>query len=237
MTSTEPGAAHVILAVDDDADILRVVRMALEVEGLEVATARSGEDALAWIDRHGLPHLAVVDIMMPGMDGLELSRRIQRASDVPVIMLTAVDDEATLLEAIEQLAEDYVVKPFNPRELAARVKRVLRRVGSFAYALAPLVKVDDHLSIDLVHRTATVGDQQVSLTPTEAKLLHILMRSAPRTVTTDHLLRRVWPLEEVFEDTLRVHMHRLRQKIEPDPSQPRYLITQRGIGYSFAVKG
>ncbi len=227
------GAPHAVLVVDDDPSILTIVRQALEREGLAVATVSSGAEALAWIDTHGLPHLAVVDIKMPKMDGLTLSRRIQRASDVPVVLLTAVDDEHTVVEAFDELAEDYVIKPFNPRELAARVKRVLRRMGDFAYARAPVLEIDERLQVDLVHRVVVVEGRKTSLTPTEAKLLHILIRSARRTVTTDHLLRRVWPLEEVFEDTLRVHMHRLRQKIEPDPSRPRYLVTQRGLGYCF----
>lgn len=229
------GAPYAVLAVDDDTDILDVVRMALEREGFEVSTAGSGRAALAWIAEHGLPHLAVIDIVMPGMSGLELAKRIQRASDVPVILLTAIDDEDTVIDAFENLAEDYVTKPFNARELAARVKRVMRRMGDLSYARAPVLEVDDRLTIDLVRRTATVDGRGVKLTPTETKLLHILVRSAGRTVTTDHLLRRVWPLEEVFEDTLRVHMHRLRAKVEPDPSRPIYLSTQRGLGYRFVA--
>lgn len=225
--------AYEVLVVDDDPDILRVVRAALESQGLEAATAGSGREALDWIESNGLPHLAVIDIRMPGIDGLELARRILRASDVPLVMLTAVDDEHTILDALEHLAEDYLTKPFNPKELALRVKRVLRRMGDFHYARAPVVRIDDHLSLDLVGRKAVIGGDSVPLTPTETKLLHILIRSAPRTVTVDYLLRRLWPLEEVFEDTLRVHMHRLRRKIEPEPAVPRYLVTQRGVGYSF----
>lgn len=224
-----------MLVVDDDPDIRAVVRLALEAEGFDVATSSSGSQALDWIESNGLPHLAVIDIRMPGIDGLELGRRILRASDVPLVMLTAVDDEKTILDALEHLAEDYLTKPFNPRELAARVKRVLRRMGDFRYALTPVVRIDDHLSLDLVGRKAMIGGDAVALTPTETKLLHILIRSAPRTVTVDYLLRRLWPLEEVFEDTLRVHMHRLRRKIEPVPTAPRYLVTQRGVGYSFSA--
>lgn len=230
-----PPDSYSVLVVDDDADIRRVVREALEAEGFDVATSPSGDDALAWIEGHGLPHLAVIDIRMPGIDGLELARRILRASDLPLVMLTAVDDEKTILEALEHLAEDYLTKPFNPRELAVRVKRVLRRMGDFRYARAPVVRIDDHLSLDLFGRKAMLGDDAVALTPTETKLLHILIRSAPRTVTVDYLLRRLWPLEEVYEDTLRVHMHRLRRKIEPEPTSPRYLVTQRGVGYCFSA--
>lgn len=222
-----------ILCIDDDPDILRIVRLTLENEGFEVGTATSGPEALAWIRQNGLPHLAVVDLMMPGMTGLELCQVINRSCDLPFIFLSAVDDEPTVIQAIDSVAEDYVVKPFRPLELAARVRRVLRRLGDFAFTLEPLTKVDDHLAIDFARQEAVVGGQKTALTPTETKILHILMRSARRTVRSDFLLRRIWPLEEVYEDTLRVHVHRLRHKIEPNPASPRYLITQRGTGYSF----
>jgi DNA-binding response OmpR family regulator len=174
--------------------------------------------------------------MMPGMDGFEFCQRTQRFADLPVIMLTAVDEEETVIQGIEHYAEDYVTKPFSPRELVARVQRVLRRIGDFAYALDAVTRVDDHLAVDFAHQQAIVDGDAVSLTPTETKLLFILMRNAGRTVTTDFLLRRLWPLEEVYEDVLRVHVHRLRQKIEPVSSQPRYLVTERGLGYRFAAK-
>lgn len=229
----KPGQAPLILAVDDDRDIRRVVSLALSREGFEVVTAGSAAEALDWISDHGLPHLAVVDIRMPEVDGFELCRQLQAFSDVPVIMLSAVDEQETVIRAIEEVAEDYMVKPFNPKELAARVRRVIRRLGDFAYALAPQTEVDERLAVDFGRREVLVDGRPTSLTPTESKLLHILLRSAGRTVTADFLLRRIWPLEEVFEDTLRVHVHRLRQKIEPDPARPRYLVTRRGLGYSF----
>lgn len=222
-----------ILVVDDDPDLRRVVGMTLEGEGLNVAFGSSTQDALNWIEKNGIPHLAVVDIMMPGRSGLEFCREVQRFSDLPVILLTAVDDDDVVIRSIEELAEDYVRKPFNPRELSARVKRVLRRIGDFAFAAAPITRIDPSLAIDFARQTAILEDRTVTLTPIESKLLHILTRSARKTVRTDFLLRRVWPMEEVYEDTLRVHIHRLRQKIEPRPAEPKYLITQRGIGYSF----
>jgi DNA-binding response OmpR family regulator len=123
---------------------------------------------------------------------------------------------------------------FQPRELVARVERLLRRIGDFAYALCPLTEVDDHLVVDFARQCVLVDGQQTALTPTECKLLYILMRNAGRPATTDFLLRRLWPMEEAFEDALRVHVHRLRQKIEPVLSRPRYIVTERGIGYSFA---
>ena len=225
-----------ILVVDDDPAILRLVRDKLDRAGFEVWTATSGQRALDVIDRRGLPHLAIVDIMMPGMDGFEFCRAVQEFTDLPVIMLTAVDEEETVIQGIEHFAEDYITKPFSPRELVARVQRVLRRIGDFAYTLDSVTRVDDCLAVDFAHQRAIVDGQPVALTPTETKLLYILMRNPGRTVTTDFLLRRLRPLEEVFEDTLRVHIHRLRQKIEPAPSQPRYIVTERGLGYRFAAE-
>lgn len=228
-----PGAAHKILVVDDEPDIVSVVRMTLESEGFEVYTCYSAQEAFDMISRKGLPHLAILDIMMPGTDGITLARKLQKFSDLPVIMLTAIDEEATVVKTIEEVAEDYVTKPFKPKELAARVKRVIRRMGDFAFRLESLTVIDDRLAVDFAAKKALISDEEVSLTPTETKILHILIRSARRTVTTDYLLARLWPLDEVFEDTLRVHVHRLRQKIEPNASKPHYLITQRGVGYSF----
>ena len=232
-----PGAAHKILVVDDEPDIVSVVRMTLEAEGFEVGTAFSAAEAFDLINRKGLPHLAVLDIMMPGTDGITLARKLQKFSDLPVIMLTAIDEEATVVKTIEEVAEDYVSKPFRPKELAARVKRVIRRMGDFAFRLETLTVIDDHLAVDFAAKKALIDEKPVSLTPTETKILHILIRSARRTVTTEYLLARLWPLDEVYEDTLRVHVHRLRQKIEPNASKPHYLITQRGTGYSFLPVG
>jgi DNA-binding response OmpR family regulator len=137
------------------------------------------------------------------------------------------------VSAIEQYAEDYMTKPFNGGELAARVRRVLRRVGDFAYTLDPLTKVDERLQVDFAGQRAVIEGEDVSLTPTETKLLYILMRNAGRTVTTDFILRRLWPLEVAYEDRLRVYVHRLRRKIEYADSEPRYILSERGTGYLF----
>jgi len=193
----------------------------------------TAEQALETVARRGLPHLAVVDILLPGLDALSFARKLQEWSDVPVVMLTSVDEEDTVVQAIETLAEDYIRKPFNPREVVARIERVFRRIGDFGYALQPVIRIDERLSIDLAQQKALVNGRPVALTSTETKLLYVLMRSAGRVVATDFLLRRLWPSDEVFEDTLRVHVHRLRGKIEPDPSHPRYVLTERGTGYRF----
>jgi DNA-binding response OmpR family regulator len=227
---------HRLLAVDDDPFNLRIVSHALEQAGYLVMTAGSGEQALSVITQHGLPHMAIVDIHMPpGMSGFEFCRTVHQFSDLPIIMLTAVNEESTVVEGLEEHAEDYIIKPFNPGELTARVKRVLSRMGDFAYPLQSLTRVDERLVIDFPGRQALVNNKPVSLTPTETKLLYILMRSAGLTVNTDFILRRLWPLEPAYEDRLHVHMHRLRRKIEDkqDKTRPRYITSERGVGYTF----
>ena len=225
-----------ILAVDDEPAILYMVKERLTIAGFKVQTAESGEEAMEVIKRYGLPHLAIVDLNMPRMSGFELCEKIQSFADLPIIILSAVDEEDTVIQGIERFAEDYVTKPFSPRELVARVQRVLRRIGDFEYVLESLTKVDDNLTISFAQQQALVGEQPISLTPTETKLLYILIRNAGQAVTTDFLLRRLWPMEDVFEDTLRVHVYRLRHKIEKTPSKPHYIITKRGIGYTFPKK-
>ncbi len=226
-----------ILVVDDSTLVLRLVANALSDANFEVSTALSGEEALELINRYGLPHLALVDINMPpGMDGFEFCEAVHEYSDLPIIMLTAVAHEDTIIQAIEQHAEDYITKPFNSGELVARVRRVLRRIGDFAYTLSPVTQVDDHLSIDFPGRKIILNGQETSLTPTETKLLYVLLRSAGRTVTNDFLLRRLWPLERVQEDRLRVYVHRLRRKVDEKGAEQQYITSERGIGYSFVVR-
>lgn len=224
-----------IMAIDDNTYTLRLVEFALRDAGFRVMSAVSGEEAVDLLDRDGLPDLAVVDLHMPGISGFEFSHRVHQYSDLPIIMLTAVGQEATVLEGLERHAEDYIVKPFNAGELVARVRRVLRRIGEFGYDLAPRTTVDDRLLIDFPNRLAIVEGKEVTLTPTETKLLYILMRRGGETVPTDYILRRLWPMEAVFEDRLHVHLHRLRRKIEDrkDKSRPRYIVSERGAGYSF----
>jgi DNA-binding response OmpR family regulator len=230
------GSLQRILVVDDDPAIRRLLRDKLDASGYEVWTAASGNEALEVIGRRGMPHLAIVDINMPGMNGLRFCETVLQFSDLPIIMLSAIDEEETIVGSISRYAEDYVTKPFSPRELAARAQRVLRRVADYGYTSGVVAEVDDYLAIDIPHQRATVGGEPVQLTPTETKLLYLLMRNAGRTVTTEFLLRRLWPMEEVFEDSLRVHVHRLRHKIEPAPSRPRYVLTERGVGYSFPAR-
>jgi DNA-binding response OmpR family regulator len=224
-----------ILVVDDNTYTLRIVQHTLEGAGFTVSTAISGAEGLKLINRHGLPHLAIVDLHMPEMSGFEFCRAIHEFSDVPVIMLTAASAEETIVEGLEQHAEDYIVKPFNPPELIARVRRVLARMEDYTYTLDATTRIDERLTVNFPMREASVGDETVSLTPTEAKLLYILVRNAGRIVTTDFLLNRIWPLEAAREDRLHVHVHRLRSKIEQDPNAPVYITAERGVGYSFQL--
>ena len=226
-----------VLVVDDNTYTLRIVQHTLEQAGYEDSTAVSGPEALKLINRHGLPHLAIVDLHMPDMSGFEFCRTIHEFSDVPVIMLTAANTEETIVEGLEEHAEDYMVKPFNPPELIARVRRVLGRMEDYTYTLESTTRIDDRLLINFPLREATVDGQAVSLTPTETKLLYILVRNGGRIVTTDFLLNRIWPLQEAREDRLHVHVHRLRGKIEQDPNTPVYILAERGIGYTFRTVG
>jgi DNA-binding response OmpR family regulator len=226
-----------ILVVDDSPYILDAVRKTLQERGFHVLTAVSGSEAIASLTRNGLPHLAIIDLNMPGMDGFELSAQILEFSDLPIIMLTAIDEEETIVHGLEHYAEDYIVKPFRPGELVARVRRVLRRIGDFAYTLAPVVEVDENLQVDFPNRRAIVKEKTVTLTPTESKLLYILMRNAGRTVTNNFLLRRVWPQDEAFEDRLHTHIYRLRRKIEFQPKEPYYIVSEWGTGYTFLAAG
>ena len=223
-----------VLVIDDDEAIRRLVGDKLEHEGYQVWTAEDGQHALDIIDQRGLPHLAIVDIHMPGMDGFRFCEIVQAYADLPVIFLTAVDDESSIIRGIKYFAEDYVVKPFSPRELVARVERVLRRIGDFAYTLEPRIQIDAHLEVDLAHQEVSLDGEQVRLTPTENKILHILMGNAPRVVTSSYLLERIWPLTPVQEEVLRVHVHRLRHKLEPHASSKQYIVTERGAGYRFS---
>jgi DNA-binding response OmpR family regulator len=224
-----------VMAIDDNAYTLRVVEFTLREAGMRPVSAISADEAFRRIEQEGLPDLAIVDLHMPDISGFEFAYRVHQYSDLPVIMLTAVNQEATVLEGLERHAEDYIVKPFQPGELVARVRRVLKRIGQFGYDLVPQTPIDERLLIDFPNRIAIVDGKDTALTPTETKLLYILMRRAGQTVPTEYLLRRLWPMEPVFEDRLHVHLHRLRRKIEDkkDKARPRYIRSERGTGYSF----
>lgn len=238
-TESKPGGeVYRILVVDDSQVILRLVSHKLRQEGHEVSTAVSGEEALDLIRKQGIPHLAIVDINMPpGMDGFEFCRRLHAFSDVPIILLSAEQEEQIVALGLDRYAEDYIVKPNDGPlriiELSSRVRRVLLRMGNFGYKLAPLIRVDERLQVNFAERYLLIEGRKVSLTPTESKILSVLMRHAGRIVTNEFLLQRVWPLEEAFEDRLHTHVYRLRRKVEPDRKEPVYIVSEWGKGYRF----
>jgi DNA-binding response OmpR family regulator len=217
-----------VLLVDDDPTLLSVLSRRVSRAGFDVSTARSGPEALQTLDG-AWPALLVVDLMMPGMDGFELCRRVKHMADLPIIVLSAVDASEAKVSALELYAEDYVTKPFDPDELIARIQRVLRRaaIGS------PRISLDHgEVEVDLATRQLTTPTGTHQLTPTESRLLQVLAASVDRVVPTEELLGRVWTDADGADPSyLWVTVRRLRRKLERDPDRPRYLITERGIGY------
>jgi DNA-binding response OmpR family regulator len=221
-----------ILVVDDDPTVAEVVVRYLEREGYTVESVGDGRAAL---DRAGtdVPDLVVLDLMLPGLDGLEVYRRLRRLAPVPVIMLTARGDEDDRVVGLELGADDYVSKPFSPRELTARVKSVLRRAGGVTTAPGPGTVEADGLLIDLGAREVHVDGTLVTLTAREFDLLAFLARHPRRAFRREELLEVVWGYTYGDTATVTVHIRRLREKIEGDPSSPVHLSTVWGVGYRF----
>jgi DNA-binding response OmpR family regulator len=218
-----------ILVVDDEPQIVRLLRAYLEETGFRVVIASDGEQAL-YVARHEKPDLVVLDLLMPRMDGLEFTRRIRRERDVPIIMLTARAEETDRIVGLELGADDYITKPFSPREVIARVRAVLRRAQ--APPEPPSVLRTGPLIMDRATHTVTVSGQPVNLTPTEFGILESLMTTPGRVFRRDELLETVQGVAfEAYERTVDAHIKNLRRKIEPDPAHPRYVLTVRGIGY------
>jgi DNA-binding response OmpR family regulator len=231
--------APLVLVVDDDAHVRRLVEVLFERAGFDVITAANGAQAMAAL-RHGVPDLAIVDRGMPVMDGFELARALKGRADVPIIILTASGDKDTIVQAINAFAEDYVVKPFDGRELIARAKRILRRFGEVPVQRGRQLVLSPEVQISFSDRTVTVQgrtSRTSTLTATEARLVSVLARNANRVVPSSALLQRVWdPAEAIDVDTLRVHIRRVREKVEPEPNRPQYLMTDRGVGYRLVVQ-
>jgi DNA-binding response OmpR family regulator len=224
----EPALRPAILLVDDDATLLSALSRHLTREGFAVRTASGGPEALNAL-AHAWPALIVVDLMMPGMDGFELSQRIKRIADLPIIVLSAVDADETKVEALQHFAEDYVVKPFSPGELVARIHRVLRRA---APGRTQVTIGNGDLEIDLAGRRVSTPVGAQPLTPTEVRFVQVLLGSLDRTVPTEILLDRVWSEADGADASyVWVTVRRLRRKLEVDPDRPRFLLTERGIGY------
>jgi len=223
--------AKSILIVEDEEQIVRVVRAYLEQAGYEVLVARNGPEGLMRV-RQQRPDLVVLDLMLPGMDGLDVCRAIRRESSTPIIMLTARAEETDKLIGLEIGADDYMTKPFSPRELVARVRAVLRRVGGDEPA-ETLIRAAN-VEIDLQAHTVLVHGQSVDLTPTEFDLLVAMARHPGRVLSRAQLLdATLGEVYEGYERTIDVHIKNLRRKIEPDPRAPRYIQTVYGVGYRF----
>ena len=221
-----------ILVVDDEPQIMRVLKGYLEAAGFQVVPAYDGMEALAAF-RHATPDLIVLDLMLPQVDGLDVARAIRREGNVPIIMLTARVDEADRLIGLELGADDYVTKPFSPREVVARVRAVLRRAGGGPEPASRTLSTGD-VTLDMDKRQASVAGRLVELTPTEFDLLAVLVESPGRVFSRMQLLDKLQGYAyEGYERTIDAHVKNLRQKIEADPKHPSYVLTVYGLGYKF----
>ncbi|MEE9508780.1 MAG: response regulator transcription factor [Anaerolineales bacterium] len=222
-----------VLVVDDEPRMIHFIRLNLEHDGFQVFEATSGSDALDQM-RDNLPDLILLDVMMPDIDGFETLRLIREISTVPVIMLTAKGEEDDKVKGLELGADDYVTKPFSPRELVSRVRAVLRRTEMPGEAVHELIEVDERLRIDFDRREVWVEEELVKLRPTEYRLLFHLVKNAGWVVPHEQLLAKVWGYEYRDETHyLRLYINYLRQKLEKEPSDPQYILTERGVGYRF----
>jgi two-component system KDP operon response regulator KdpE len=222
-----------ILVVDDEPRMIHFIRLNLEHDGFEVSEADSGVTALEQL-RDQLPDLILLDVMMPELNGFETLKMIREISTVPVIMLTAKGEEEDRVRGLELGADDYITKPFSPRELVSRVRAVLRRTQMPSTPLHELIEVDGRLKIDFDRREIWVEDKLVKLRPTEFRLLYHLVQNAGWVVPHEQLLAKVWGYEYRDETHyLRLYINYLRQKLESDPSNPEYIQTERGVGYRF----
>ena len=225
-----------VLVVDDDPTVSDVVRRYLERADFEVTLAADGPGALAAVD-NARPDLVVLDLMLPGMDGLEVCRRLRAQDpDLPVVMLTALGEESDRLVGLSLGADDYVTKPFSPRELVLRVQSVLRRASRSAEPAAPETLTDGELIVDVSRRVAKLRGQQLGLTVREFDLLTFLMRHPGRAFRRSELLEAVWGWTFGDQSTVTVHMRRLREKIEDDPAAPTRIVTVWGVGYRYEVQ-
>jgi DNA-binding response OmpR family regulator len=218
-----------VLVVDDDPTVREVVVSYLRAEQYDVDEAADGETALSRIG-HARPDLVVLDVMLPGLDGLEVCRRLRTSDDVPIILLTAMGSETDRVVGLELGADDYVTKPFSPRELTLRVASVLRRAREPGGRDMGSVS-DGDLVVDGARRTVTRAGRSITLTAREFDLLHFLMSNAGRAFSRDELLRHVWGWSFGDQSTVTVHVRRLREKVEPDPSRPVRVETVWGVGY------
>jgi DNA-binding response OmpR family regulator len=224
---------RVILVVDDEERMARFIRLNLEHDGFQVVEAYRGMDAIRSM-RDTMPDVVLLDVMLPDLDGFEVLRMIREISSVPVIMLTAKGEEDDRVHGLELGADDYVTKPFSPRELVSRVRAVIRRTDTAGVSSRDVIDVDGRLKIDFGHREVWVNGEEVKLRPTEYRLLYHLVQNAGWVMTYDQLLSKVWGYEYRDEPHyVRLYVNYLRQKLEEDPANPKYILTERGVGYRF----
>ncbi len=221
-----------VLVVDDEERMVRFIRMNLEHDGFQVMEAFNGKQAIDKLRDN--PDLILLDVMMPDIDGFEVLETVREVSNVPVIMLTAKGEEDDRVHGLELGADDYITKPFSPRELVGRVKAVLRRTEGATGSMHGLIQVDDRLKIDFDRREIWLEGKLVKLRPTEYRLLFHLVQNAGWVVSHDQLLQKVWGYEYRDEPHyVRLYINYLRQKLEKDPADPKYILTERGVGYRF----
>ncbi|MBK7895065.1 MAG: response regulator transcription factor [Candidatus Promineifilaceae bacterium] len=231
--SLEPTAPRLVLVVDDESRMRRFIRMNMELEGYQIIEAENGLVALEQIRQH-TPDLVIMDVMMPEMDGFETLKLLREISTVPVILLTVKSDEDDKIQGLSLGADDYVTKPFSPRELVTRVTAVLRRAEWPAPPPRTVLRIDDRLSVDFNRHQVIVNNERIDLRPTEYRLLNHLIQNAGWVVPHETLLAKVWGYEYRDETHyLRLYINYLRKKIEEDPANPYYILTERGVGYRF----
>jgi two-component system KDP operon response regulator KdpE len=231
--ASESSKRRKVLVVDDEERMVRFIRLNLEHDGYVVLEASNGKQALQRL-RDATPDLVLLDVMMPDLDGFEVLEMIREISSVPVIMLTAKGEEDDRVRGLEKGADDYITKPFSPRELVSRIKAVLRRTEGPGGGMHGLIEIDERLKIDFDRREIWLEGKIVKLRPTEYRLLYHLVQNAGWVVSHDQLLAKVWGYEYRDEPHyVRLYINYLRQKLEQDPADPRYILTERGVGYRF----
>lgn len=222
-----------VLVVDDEPRMVRFVKMNLDLEGYITLEANDGFQALEKVREYN-PDLVLLDVEMPGMDGFETLKRLREISEAAVIMLTVRSDEEDRVKGLDLGADDYVTKPFSPRELSSRIRAVLRRFEQPGRPENQIVQIDERLQVDLQRRDVIVEGQRMSLRPTEYRLLYQLIQNAGWVMPHESLLTKVWGHEYINDNhLLRLYINYLRKKIEVDPADPQYIFTERGLGYRF----
>ncbi len=237
---SEQDSRQKILVADDEASIRRILEARLGMIGYEIVTASDGEEAIAAFNKYN-PDLIVLDVMMPKIDGYGVTREIRRTSDVPIIILTALGDVSERITGLELGADDYVIKPFSPKELEARVKAVLRRtntkeVAAPAGKIAKNVITTGNIRIDTARRQVFRKNERIRLTGMEFSLLELLVNNSGQAYSRNEILQHVWsypPDHRIDTRVVDVHISRLRSKLETDPANPELILTARGIGYMF----